>query len=27
MLAHHFTGHEAMSAFLRREGVLAKNAL
>lgn len=27
MLAHHFTGHEAMTAFLRREGVLAKNAL
>jgi putative hydrolase of the HAD superfamily len=27
MLAHHFTGHEAMSSFLRHAGVLAENAL
>ncbi len=27
MLAHHFTGHEAMSEFLGQAGVLAENAL
>lgn len=27
MLAHHFTGHEAMSAFLGKAGGLAENAL
>ena len=27
MLAHHFTGHEAMSEFLGHAGVLAENAL